>query len=62
LFLVLIEKFDQKYNFQPGVARTYLQEPILAQTGRKNCFQELRVVLYSFHEKLLIIKLFSRLN
>jgi len=62
LFLTLLEKSEQKSNFQPRLAELGLTRGDRAETGIKYDFQELKVVLYDFYIKLPLIKLISSLN
>ena len=48
LFLVLIEKFDQKSNFQSDWPSALLEQSV-AQMGRKRDSQEPRVILDCFY-------------
>jgi len=58
MFLILIENFDQNSNFQPGLERNRPYKSTNRAHTRRNDFQELRVVLYRFHLKLLQITFF----
>ena len=62
MFLILIEKFDQKSNFHPRLAWTRPYKSRMGPNREKAGSQNLVVLLHNFYEQILLINLISSLN